>query len=79
MSRNYTDHPECFPQMAETDPAYQDHLSNARRPKPHACSLCGASPCESPSACAAQARFEDDPGCAEHYTEFDEEMDDAKS
>ena len=43
------------------------------RRKGHPCSLCGCDPCESPSACRSQARFEDDPGGAGEFVEADDE------
>ena len=39
----------------------------------HPCSLCGCDPCESPSACRSQARFEDDPGDAGEFVEAEYE------
>jgi hypothetical protein len=39
------------------------------------CCLCNCRPCENPSACRAQARYEDDPGDTGDYVDSEADLD----
>lgn len=57
-------------------PAIVQALAERRRGRRrNVCNICGGNPCESPSACRAQARYEDGPGDAGDYMEMDKEID----